>query len=801
MKYEKLISEMTLEEKASLCSGLNFWNTKPVERLGVPGMMLTDGPHGVRKQGGRADNLGLNASIPSTCYPTAAALANSWDEPLIEEMGRRLGLEAKSEGVGVLLGPGVNIKRSPLCGRNFEYFSEDPLLAGKCAAALIRGIQSQGVAACVKHFAVNSQELLRMTSDSVVDERSLREIYLPAFELAVKEGGVKCLMTSYNRLNGCHANENAHLLRDILCGDWGYRGIVVSDWGGSNDRVAGLMAGSHLEMPSSHGDTDRQIVRAVREDRLDEHVLDQSVDALLELVFSAAQTEHPGYDKAAHHLFARELAAECAVLLKNEGGILPLDRRRSVAVIGDFAGTPRYQGAGSSRISPTYLDDGLLCMRDAGFNIVGYARGFRRKGGRSGALLREACALAAKAETAVLWLGLDEGSEAEGIDRADMDMPENQLELLRAVRAVNPNIVVVLSCGSPVDLSWDRDCKALLYACLGGQAGAGAAADILCGKVCPSGKLAETFPLSLERVPCRPYFPGREATAEYREGLYVGYRYYDSAKVPVKYPFGFGLSYTGFRYGDLRVGGDGLVSFTVENVGTAEGAEIAQVYVSARIGGTFRPEQELRGFVRVRLLPGQKETVSVKLDERAFAYWNVNSSAWEIEGGAYQIRVGASSRDIRLTAEIYRAGSGAADPYADKVFAPYRRADAQRIPDAAFEALLGRKPPEKRWDVSAPLELDSAVAQGAYKSRGWPRCLFDAVELFRRSMLAAGQKETANSAMFVMNMPYRGIAHMAGLVSEAQMKALLMVANREKGGWRCLLRAEGLPKKSKTPRP
>ena len=493
MDHAELISKMTDEEKASLCSGADFWHTKGVARLGIPQMMLTDGPHGLRKQIGKNDHLGLNAAYPATCFPTASAAANSWDEAMIEQMGRRLGAETRAQRVGVILGPGVNIKRSPLCGRNFEYYSEDPLLAGKCAAALIRGVQSNGIAACVKHFAANSQETLRMTSDSVMDERTLREIYLPAFEIAVKEGRVKCLMTSYNMLNGQYTNENEHLLQDILTREWGYDGLIVTDWGGDNDRVRGLIAGNSLEMPGTGDETDRQILEAVQSGAVQRELLDERVARLLRLVSDAEEAfgNAPGCDMAEHHEFAARFAEECAVLLKNEDGILPLRPGARIAVIGDFAKTPRYQGAGSSHIEPTKLECGLDALRAEGVNVIGFAPGFRRSGGESRRLREQACKLAESADAVLMWLGLDEGSEAEGVDRQHMRIAENQIRLLREVSEVNPNVVVILSCGSPVETDWDKHAKALLHGYLGGQAGAKAIARLVSGKSCPSGKLAD----------------------------------------------------------------------------------------------------------------------------------------------------------------------------------------------------------------------------------------------------------------------------------------------------------------------
>lgn len=792
MKYRELIAKMTLREKASLCSGADFWNTKAIERLGIPGVMLTDGPHGVRKQAGKADHLGLNHSIPATCYPTASAAANSWNTDLLEKMGACLGLEAASEKVAVLLGPGVNIKRSPLCGRNFEYYSEDPFLAGKCAAAMIRGIQSNGISACVKHFAANSQEHYRMTTDSVLDERTLREIYLPAFEAAVREGGARCLMTSYNKVNGVYANENTHLVSEILRGEWGFRGLIVTDWGGSNDRVAGLRAGNHLEMPGSRGQTDRQIEDAVRQGLLDEALLDERVDVILDMVLSAAeQFRRPRtYDPDAHHAMAAAAAEECAVLLKNEDAILPLKPGFEVAVIGDFAAVPRYQGAGSSLINPTRLDKGLDALKACGVRVKGYARGFKRMGGRSRRLLREARKLAASADLALLWLGLDEGSEAEGVDRPDMKLPANQLELLSAIKAANPNIVVVLSCGSPVEMDWDKDTKAVLHAYLGGQAGATAIARLLTGAANPSGKLAETIPMKLADTPCAGLYPGPEATCEYREGIYVGYRFFDTAQVPVRYPFGFGLSYTRFAYSDLHASPE-EVSFTVTNTGGRAGAEISQVYIAPKAPRAFRPAQELKGFAKTFLEPGESRRVRIALDERAFAYWNILKKAWSVESGAYEILVGSSSRDIRLRETLRLSGDDAPNPYEGSLFQPYREAHVTRVPDASFRALLGRPIPPALWDAAAPLTANSPVGQGSKLKGGLGRFLYNLVRFARRLLLLLGRKETANYVMFVMSLPYRSFARMTGVITEAQTAPLLKIINRQKGGWREFFRARG----------
>ena len=780
MKYAQLISQMTLEEKASLMSGANFWNTKAVPRLEIPGMMLTDGPHGLRKQGGKADNLGLNKSVPATCYPTASGLANTWDEELLEQMGQHLGLEAASEGVSVLLGPGVNIKRSPLCGRNFEYFSEDPYLAGKMAAALIRGIQSNGISACVKHYAVNSQELLRMTNDSVVDERTLREIYLPAFEMAVKEGGVKCLMTSYNRVNGTYAHENTHLLREILYGEWGYDGVVVSDWGGNNDRVASVKAGGTLEMPSSHGQTDRYLVEAVRSGDLAEELLDEQVDRLLDLIFTTAPNiTGKTYFREAHHRMAARVAEKTAVLLKNEDSILPLKKDQKIAVIGDFARIPRYQGAGSSKINPTKLDNGIDALKTVGANVTGFAPGFRRNGKADPMLIRQACTLAKDADIVLLWLGLDEGGEAEGVDRENMKLPENQIALLNALYAVNSNIVVVLSCGCAVEMQWDEKAKAVLHGYLGGQAGAIALGKLLTGQANPCGKLSETIPLCYEDTPSAPYYPGLEATSEYREGLYVGYRYFDSAGKAVKYPFGHGLSYTTFEYNALEIMEDAL-RLRIRNCGDVPGEEIVQLYIHADTSGMFRPEQELKGFAKVQLNAGEEKQVTIPLNARSFAVWSIAENRWVIEPGTYQLRIGASSRDIRLTARVKKDGTEPANPYCSAAFAPYYEARVHNISDESFAALLGREIPPAFWDRSAPIGFNDTIAQGAYLKGGIGKLIFDLIDMSRRALLAFGMKDKANGIMFILNMPWRNVARMSGVLTDQQIKALLKLINRRR---------------------
>ena len=719
MKYEALIQKMTLEEKCSLLSGGGQFSTKAVERLGIPAMWLSDGPHGLRKQAGAADHLGLNPSLPATCFPTAATMANSWDEALGEELGAYLGEEAAAQRVNVLLGPGLNMKRSPLCGRNFEYFSEDPYLAGKMAAAYIRGIQSKGVSACPKHFAVNSQETLRMHTDSVVDERTLREIYLTGFEIAVKEGRPKCLMSAYNRINGVYASENAYLLQNILREEWGFDGFTVTDWGGSNDRVEGLRAGTHLEMPTTGGDSDRLLAQAVRAEELSEELLDQRLDEYLGVLFDTAISDDAPteFDQDAHHAFARRSAGESIVLLKNENGLLPLAGGSSVALIGDFAEIPRYQGAGSSAVNITMLEDLKTALTDAGVKLEGSEQGFDRFGAPAPERVNRAVELAGRAGVVILCLGLDEMAETEGRDREHMALRSCQGELVEAVASANPNVVVVLSGGAPVELPWLDRCGAVIHGYLGGQAGAGAMADALTGKLNPSGKLAETWPMSLGDTPAVNYFPGREATSEYREGLYIGYRYYTTAGVSVRFPFGYGLSYTTFAYNDLCAD-EKRVRFTLTNTGSVPGAEVAQVYIGKKNAGVFRPALELKGFTKVFLKSGESREVSVALDDKAFRYWNVRTGRWEIEGGAYQIMVGASCIDIRLSAEVEVTGSGAPLPYESLELPSYRGGRVQTVPDGEFAALLGHAIPPHLWDRSSPLELNDTFAQLRY-ARGW----------------------------------------------------------------------------------
>ncbi|SMQ72087.1 beta-glucosidase [Bacillus sp. OV166] len=657
---KQLISQMTLEEKASLCSGLDFWHLKGIERLGIPSLMVTDGPHGLRKQAQGADHLGIYNSVPSTCFPSAAGMASSWNRELIEKVGIALGEECQAEDVAVLLGPGVNIKRSPLCGRNFEYFSEDPYLASEMAANHVKGVQSQGVGTSLKHFAANNQEHRRMSTDAVVDERTLREIYLASFEGVVKQSQPWTVMCSYNKVNGEYASENEYLLNEILKDEWGFEGFVVSDWGAVNERAEGLSAGLELEMPSSNGIGDQKIVDAVKSGKLSEEKLNKAVERLLRIIFMAVdhKKENAVYDKDAHHQLAREMARESMVLLKNEEAILPLKKEGTIAVIGEFAKKPRYQGGGSSHVKPTKLENIVEEIeKTAGKNTnVLYAQGYSLDSDEiDGTLLAEAKEVAAQADTVILFAGLPDRYESEGYDREHLRMPENHRLLVEAVAEVNRNIIVVLSNGSPIEMPWIGKVRGILEAYLGGQALGGAIADLLFGDANPSGKLAESFPKQLSDNPSFLNFPGEGDKVEYKEGIFVGYRYYDTKKVEPQFPFGFGLSYTTFEYSNLSISQKEIqdtetvaVSVTVKNTGDRAGKEIVQLYVKDVKSSVNRPEKELKGFEKVDLQPGEEKTVTFLLNKRAFAYYNVEMKDWHVETGEFEILVGESSQEIVL---------------------------------------------------------------------------------------------------------------------------------------------------------
>lgn len=783
-KNQELIDQLTLKEKASLVTGKDFWQTRDIARLNIPSAFLSDGPHGVRRQAAAADHLGLNASIPATCYPTAATMANSWDIELGEGLGQRLGQEAATQKVNILLGPGANMKRNPMCGRNFEYFSEDPYLAGKMAAGYIRGIQSNGISACVKHFACNNQEENRMTLDSVVDERTFREIYLTAFEIAVKEGKTKSIMSSYNLINGVYANENEHLLVDILRNEWGYQGLVVTDWGGNNDSVLSLKCGNQLEMP---GNPDRpdEIIKAIEEGTLNESVLDDCVDTLLSTIFDTTENgvnkASSEFDVEEHHNYAKKCAEESAVLLKNDG-ILPLKENKKVAFIGDFLYLPRYQGAGSSIVNPTKLDNTVDLLKNSNFNLAGYARGFNRYGKKSKKLFNKAIALAKTADVVVLYLGLDEVTEAEGLDRKNISLENNQLELVKAIKDLKKEIVVVLSCGSAIEIPFVKDVNAILHCYLNGQAGAEATLNILSGKVNPSGKLSETYPIHLNDVASCDNFPSHTRTIEYREAFAIGYRYFEKAGIKVNFPFGHGLSYTKFEYSNLRVGEDG-VDFTITNIGKVAGKEVAQLYVGLDGSGIIRPIKELKGFAKIYLEPGQRKSVHIEFDDKTFRYFNTVTNSWEVEPGVYDIFVGASSDDIRLKRSYKVNGTVAPLPYLKSELPNYFVGNFRNISDEEFAKLLNHDIP----DGSLPfykknrmvIDYNTTFRELRYSKRWIGRLVGKAIPWFTNVLYAFGNRVTANTlVMGVVHQPMRGMSRFSqGGLRMSQLDGLIEVFN------------------------
>ena len=657
-----LVKQMTLEEKAGLCSGLDFWHTKPVERLGIPSVMVSDGPCGLRKQDDKADHLGVNESIKAVCYPSGCLTACSFDPELLEKEGATIGDECLAENVAVILGPALNIKRSPLCGRNFEYFSEDPYLAGVISASFVKGVQSKNVGTSIKHFAVNSQEYRRMSCSSNVDERTIREIYFPAFEKTVKEGKPDTVMCSYNRINGVFASENKWLLTDVLRKEWGFEGYVVSDWGAVNKRVEGLVAGLDLEMPDSGGTTDRQIVEAVKSGKLKQSVLDKTVERILRIVFKFVDGKKEGnFDKEAHHKLVAEIAKESMVLLKNEKNILPLKEKdaESILFVGEFAKTPRYEGGGSAHINTWKVTSALDAAKACGLK-VNYVQGYDVKEKKDKKLLPEAIEASKKAKTVVIFAGLPDSYESEGYDRKDMKMPQNQDVLISEIAKVNKNVVVVLHNGSPVEMPWVNDVKGILESYLAGESVGTAQIALLFGKANPCGKLAETFPVKTSDNPTFLNFPGNGHDVNYAEGIYIGYRYYDKKEMKVQFPFGHGLSYTTFEYSDLKLSSKNIldtdkleVSVKVTNTGKVSGKEIVQLYVS-ELTGTHedRPVKELKAFTKVQLNPKESKVVTMTLDKRSFAFWNTEIGDWYAPTGEYLISAGASCTDIRLTAKV-----------------------------------------------------------------------------------------------------------------------------------------------------
>ena len=784
MKHPELIAQLTLEEKAMLCSGKDFWHLHGIERLGLPSIMVSDGPHGLRKHNDKKEKTDIMGSVPAVCFPTASATACSWDEDLLFEMGQALGDECLAEKVSVLLGPGVNMKRSPICGRNFEYFSEDPYLAGKIAAAFIKGVQSKGIGTSIKHFAANNQETRRMTVDTIADERTLREIYLPAFETAVKEAKPWTVMNAYNRLNGFYCAENEWLLNQVLRKDWGFDGVVVTDWGAENEIDKGIAAGQNLEMPGSNGLGAKKLVKAVEEGTLSEEALDERVDEIIDLILRAndALTDCE-YDKEAHHALAKRIAENSMVLLKNEGGLLPLKPGMKLAVIGEMAKFPRYQGAGSSQINAKNIDNAYDALLAAGAEVV-YCAGYdRNKDVTDVTLLQEAATVAKNTDAAVVFIGLTDEYESEGFDREHMGIPHSHVDLVRAVAAHNPNTVVVLSGGSPVEMAWEPKVNAILNAYLGGEASGAAVADLLLGRANPSGKLAETYARTFRENPAYHNFPGKRKSVEYRESIYIGYRYYDKRDLPVRYPFGHGLSYTSFEYSGLKLSRKKIkdtdvlkVSFKVKNVGEVAGAEIAQLYVGDDESTVFRPVKELKGFKKVFLAPGEEQTVTLELGKRAFAYYNVKLHDWHVETGDFTISVGASSRDIRLTSKVNVTSTVEAEIPDLRESAPaYYTGNVSQVSDAEFEALLGHEIPYQEYGpeeitINSSLEDADNTAAGR-KINALLLALFKTI-----SKGNAAQERMMTS--MALQIPIRCFISMSmGVFSEDMAEGLCMILN------------------------
>jgi len=801
----RLVGQMTLEEKASLCSGLDFWHLKGVERLGLHPVMVTDGPHGLRKQKAEADHLGINESVPATCFPPACSTANSFDPGLMREIGEAIGEECLQEQVAVVLGPGVNIKRSPLCGRNFEYISEDPFLAGKMAAGLVGGVQSKGVGVSVKHYAVNNQETRRMSINAVVDSRALREIYLRVYEIIVREAKPWTLMCSYNLVNGTYASDSEFLLKKMLRDEWNFEGLVMTDWGACNDRVQGVRAGLDLEMPSSGGTNDRRIAAAVKDGSLSEEDLDRVAANVTALILKSQEAAQPGFRYSAddHHSLARRAAAESCVLLKNERDILPLKEGTRAAVIGALAKTPRYQGSGSSKICPTRLDCAFDALTEAGFELS-YADGYSLKPGAQAdeLMIREACDIAKDCDVALVFAGLPDEYESEGFDRESLDMPDAHNRLIERVSKANPNTVVVLQLGAPVTLPWSDRVSGILAAYLGGQAGGSGGADVLTGRVCPSGKLAESWPLALIDTPCHRYFPGASKSVEYRESIFVGYRYYDRVGRKVAYPFGYGLSYAKFLYEDLDVkpleDGGFDVTFSITNTGAVRAAEIAQVYVGLPGSALFRPLRELKGFSKVLLEPGERADVTVRLGKDEFRVWGNDEQRWLVEDGRYRIEIGASSRDIRLKTDVEVKGDGKPGDSLQAKAPVYWNLPQQGelvIDDASFEALCGGPLPPSDRKPGEPYTVNSTLAD--IKDTAIGKQIISQTLESAKSMLGDDGDMARMMQAMLMDMPLRALMMMGGgQMTPLMLDGIVSMLNKKvlKGMFQMFL---GRPKKAK----
>lgn len=793
MKHPEIIEKMSLKQKADFASGYDYWHLESAQDLGLPKIMITDGPHGLRKQNPNGNSVGLGNSYPSTCMPPAATSACSWDENLLREEGEALAEECLQEKVSVILGPGTNIKRSPVCGRNFEYFSEDPLLAGKMSAGLINGCQSKGIGTSLKHFACNSQEAFRMIINEVIDERTMREIYFPAFEIAVKEAQPWTIMNSYNRINGVYASQNDWLQNKVARDEWGFEGLFVTDWGASVDRVPGLKAGTDLEMPSSGTLNAERIVAAVENGELDEAVLDERIDMVVDLILKSkpALEKDFKFDIEEHHAVARKVAEGSMVLLKNDDNVLPLKEGQKIAVIGEMAKAPRYQGSGSSVINPTKLDNAYDSLIEAGVNVT-YAQGYYKapptkkdKSRKSDTELISEAAVAAKAaDVAVVFIGLTEALEAEGYDRADIEIPAEHNALVAEVVKANPNTVVVLAGGAVVHIPWIDNVKAVLNSGLGGQAGGSAVANILTGKVNPSGKTAETYPLSFEENPVYGNYPGQPVVSEHKESLYVGYRYYDTAKKDVLFPFGYGLSYTTFEYSDIKLSASEIkdtdtveVSFKIKNTGSVDGAEIAQVYVADKDSTIFRPEKELRAFTKVFLKAGEEKEVSLTLGKRAFAYYNVNIGDWHVETGEFDILVGASSRDIKLSAGIHVASTVDAEIPNYKETAPaYYTADISEMTGEQWAAVYGQELPSAERDATKKITIYNCLDDASHTKWGGK-----IGRLIKKVISNFGSAENGDAAMLqamAVQIPIRNFISMSmGVFSPKMAEGLLQILN------------------------
>lgn len=808
MKHSEIVGKMSLEQKAAFVSGNDYWHLEESEELGLPRICITDGPHGLRKAKGKdyvpeegeaksSSGIGLGNSVPTTCFPPAATSSCSWDEDLLFEEGVAMGEECLKEKVSVILGPGTNIKRAPTCGRNFEYFSEDPLLAGKCSAAVINGVQSKGVGTSLKHFACNSQEAFRMVLNEVIDERTMREIYFPAFEIAVKEAQPWTVMNSYNRINGVYASQNPWMQQQVLRKEWGFEGLIVTDWGASVDRVDGVKAGTDLEMPTSGKLNAKKIIAAVQDGTLDESILDERVDAVVDLILKSkpALAQKHTYDKKEHHKIAQRIAEGSMVLLKNEDNILPLQAGQKIAVIGEMAKAPRFQGAGSSVINPTMLSNAYDELVGLGVDVT-YAQGYYKSAGSKkeqktrmseAELTAEAVKAAKNADVAVVFVGLTEDYEGEGYDRETINMPPNHNKLVSDVAAANPNTVVVLAGGSVVLMPWLGEVKALLNSGLGGQAGGAAVANLLTGKVNPSGKTSETYPTSFEVNPTFGNYPGGPVTSEHKESVYIGYRYYDSADIDVVFPFGYGLSYTTFEYSDIKLSVSSIkdtdsvdVSFKIKNTGSVGGAEIAQVYVCDKESTIFRPKKELKAFTKVFLNAGEEKEVTLTLSKRAFAFYNVNISDWCVESGEFDILVGASSRDIKLNATVNVEAPACEIPdYRETAPAYYN--NVAGITRNDFAAVYGELP-NPEIDKNKRIDKYCCLNDARHTRWGGRLCKF-----ITKVMSGLGSAENGDGAMLAAmatQIPIRNFVQMSmGAFSEGQAKGLLMMLNDDQSSF------------------